>query len=195
MFHLATITLTTPVTIYLPEGRRRVAGPATQGTVPETIASLEACFVINPVTRTIHAQLAPIPSPLLLYGPADFVAACTDTPEQHAERVRSILGRDPAVVLQALCDGLATPPPPPRVPPEIPNWRCKAVLGQMGLLGQVETILAALPEPEKTIVKLSWQGDGKVARRGKTVLSLAAALGLSEARVDAMFIAAEGIEV
>jgi len=41
----------------------------------------------------------------------------------------------------------------------------------------------------------AWNGDAKLARRGKTVLGLAAALGLTDAQVDALFIAADALEV
>lgn len=101
----------------------------------------------------------------------------------------------PAATLQALIDGGDLPALPPRVPREIPNWRCKAVLSQMGLLERVESIMSALPEPDRTIAQLAWHGDGRVARRGKTVLGLAAVLGLTDAQVDEMFVSAEGIEV
>jgi hypothetical protein len=201
-FHLATVPLAEPVTIYLPSGRPRAIAPG--GSLPpltsragkETILSeLDCAFWINVVTQTIHAQIARIPTPLLIYGPADFAAVVSDLPEHHAERVLQVLGSDPAATLQALCDGSALPPPPVRVPREIPNWRAKAMLATMGLLPTVEAAIAALSEPDRTIVTLAWGGDAKLARRGKTVLGLASALGLSGAEVDALFIAAEAIEV
>jgi hypothetical protein len=65
----------------------------------------------------------------------------------------------------------------------------------MGLLNQVEAIMDALPEPDRTVARLAWNGDGKVARHGKTVLGLASVLNLTPAQIDAMFIAAEAIEV
>jgi hypothetical protein len=66
---------------------------------------------------------------------------------------------------------------------------------QMGLLNTVEAIFATIPEPDQTIALLAWHGDGKVARQGRTVLGLATALGLTDAQVDAMFVAAEAIDV
>ena len=162
---------------------------------PHTFASLTLYLVIDAAARTISAYLPPIPNHLPLYGPEDFSDAAGDTMDDHANRVLQLLGSDPATTLQALIDGTDLPPTPPRVPREIPNWRCKAVLTQMGLIDQVTAIMDALPEPDRTIAQLAWNGDGKVARRGKTVLGLAQVLGLSDAQVDAMFIAAEGIEV
>jgi hypothetical protein len=65
----------------------------------------------------------------------------------------------------------------------------------MGLLPSVEAAIAALPEPDRTVATLAWAGDAKLARRGKTVLGLSAALGLSPEQIDALFIAAEALEV
>lgn len=202
-FHLATVHLAEPVTIYLPTGRPRVVAPGGSQPTPITAASgketilseLECAFWINVVTQTIHAQIARIPTPLLIYGPTDFAAVVSDLPEHHAERVLQVLGSDPAQALQALCNGNLLPPMPARVPREIPNWRAKAVLATMGKLAAVEAVIASLPDPDRTIVSLAWGGDAKLARRGKTVLGLAAALGLSSDEVDALFIAAEAIEV
>lgn len=152
-------------------------------------------LVVDAAARSISAYLPPIPNHLPLYGAEDFVAAAGDSMEDHAQRVLQLLGSEPATILQAMIDGADLPPLPARVPREIPNWRCKAVLTQMGLIDQVTAIMDALPEPDRTIAQLAWHGDGKVARRGKTVLGLATVLGLSDDQVDEMFVAAEGIEV
>jgi hypothetical protein len=150
---------------------------------------------LDAVARTITAYLPPIPGGLVIYGPEDFLAACGDTPDEHAERLLQVLGSDPAKTLQALIDGTATPELPPRVPREIPNWRAKVILHHMGLLAKVEAAIAALPEPERTVSSLAWAGDAKLARRGKTVLGLASALGLTPAQLDQLFIAAEVLEI
>ena len=201
-FHLATIQLAAPITLRLGRsGRPRIlaAGPAPAATPhdgPETVfEKLDIAFWANLVTQTIHAQIARIPPPLLIYGPEDFAAVATDLPAQHAERVLQCLGTDPAATLQALIDGTELPPRPPRIPREIPNWRAKAILSQMGLLAPIEAALASLPEPERTVASLAWHGDAKLARHGKTVLGLSAALGLSDAQIDALFIAADALEV
>jgi hypothetical protein len=199
MFSLAKITFPTPITLTIRRTMRpQIVGasviPINAGT-PREFKSLDAAFRINPVTKTIHAEMPPMPHALLIYGAEDFASACGDTPEQHAERVLQCLGTDPASVLQALIDTGEMPVMPPRVPREIPNWRCKAVLTQMGLIDKVTSIMDALPEPDRTISMLAWHGDGKVARQGKTVLGLAALLGLTDVQVDAMFVAADRIEV
>ena len=198
MFALAKLTLPSPVTLVIRRYNRPRAGrqalPINAGT-EKTFEVLDLCFTLAALPQTIHAQIAGIARPLLIYGPTDFREVVTDTPDQHAQRVLEVLGSDPATMLQALCDGGDIPPLPARVPREIPNWRCKAVLSQMGLLNQVEAIMDALPEPDRTVARLAWNGDGKVARHGKTVLGLASVLNLTPAQIDAMFIAAEAIDV
>lgn len=152
-------------------------------------------IITDAYAREIRVQLMPLPHALTIYGPEDFSAAAGDTPEDHSERVLHCLGNDPATVLQALIDGHDMPPLPPRIPREIPNWRAKVVLAGMGLLQTVDAAIAALPEPDRTVASLAWGGDAKLARRGKTVLGLAAALGLTSEQVDQLFIAAEALEV
>ena len=201
-----TITLPQPVTLDL----RQSTGPrprvVTLDTAPlpedpdhepvlREFAEFSMWLTIDANAREIRAQLPPLPRMLPLYGPADFTAAAADTMEDHAARVLHLLGTDPATVLQALCDGAELPPLPPRVPREIPNWRAKVILAQMGLLPTIEAAIAALPEPDRTVASLAWNGDAKLARRGKTVLGLAAALGLSADQVDQLFIAAEALQV
>ena len=150
---------------------------------------------IDAQSREIRADLPPIPNPLPIYGPDDFTAAAPDTPEDHAERVLHILGSDPASVLQTLIDGAELPELPPRIPREIANWRAKAILGTMGLTDAVESVISALPEPQRTIVRAAWQGDAKLARRGATVAALAPALGLTSAQIDSLFIEAEKLAI
>jgi hypothetical protein len=202
-FHLATIQLAEPVTIYLPTGRPRVVAPGGSPPTPitaangkETILSeLECAFWINVVTQTIHAQIARIPTPLLIYGPTDFAAVVSDLPEHHAERVLHVLGSDPAQALQALCDGTALPPLPQRVPREIANWRARAVLELAGLLPSVDAMISGMKGPEAVVVRNAWQSAAPLSRRGPTVQTLAPALGLDDAQIDAMFIQAESLTV
>jgi hypothetical protein len=205
MNYPATLTLPEPVTLDLriPTGPRpRVVQPDAQQLPEDTstpelheFSELSFWVQLDASAREIRAYLQPLPHPLPLYGTADFAAAAGDPPEAHAERILQLLGSDPASVLQALCDGSELPAMPPRVPREIPNWRAKAVLATMGKLAAVEAAIASLPEPDHTIVSLAWAGDAKLARRGKTVVGLAVALGLSSDEVDALFIAAEALEV
>lgn len=155
---------------------------------------------IDPVRRYILAHLSPIPAPLVIYGPEDFGPASSDTMEEHADRVLAICGEDPASVLQPLIDGTVEvywerPAPPKRIPREILNWRAKAVLARMGLTDQIDGMIQAMPEPDRTVVSAAWHGNAALARKGATVTALAAALGLSEAQVDELFLSADAINI
>lgn len=203
------VTLAQPVTLDLrishdrqprprvapPTGDPAPADPAEH--IPElhTFSEFPLHVHFDGYQRTISAWLAPLPTALLLYGPEDFQAAAADTTDDHAARVLQLLGSTPADVLQPLIDGTDMPPRPARVPREIPNWRAKVILAGMGLLPSVEAAIAALPEPDRTVATLAWGGDAKLARRGKTVLGLSAALGLTSDQIDLLFIAADALEV
>lgn len=194
------VRLTPPVTLHLrvsPNPRPRVTpGPEVpENRVDREFSALPLTLTVDAQARTMRAHLSPIPSPLTLYGPEDFSAACADTMEQHAERVLELLGADPTRTLQALIDGIPLPETPPRVPREIANWRAKAVLASMNLLDEVDAYLSALPEPQRTVAAIAWAGDAKLARRGPTVLAMADALQLADAQIDNMFRAAEEITI
>jgi hypothetical protein len=145
--------------------------------------------------REIRAQLPPLPRHLPLYGHVDFTAAASDTMEDHTARVLHLLGKDPASILQALCDGTELPPLPPRIPREIANWRARAVLELSGLLPTVDAAINGMTGPESIVVRHAWNSAAPLARRGPTVAALAPALGLSDEQVDAMFIQAESLAV
>ena len=73
------------------------------------------------------------------------------------------------------------------VPKELPQWRVRAILQSEGLLEQVDALIESLPSPDGDVVRTAWQYGAAVARHGPTVLSLAPALGLSDAQIDDMF--------
>lgn len=179
-----------PVTLDL---RAAIAGESHPAELVE-FSELPLVIWLDAVARTIRAHLPPIPMQLEIYGPADFAAACADEMEDHAARVLQCLGNDPEAALQDLVNGTA-PELPPRIPREIPNWRAKAILGSMGLTDQVNGIIAALPEPQRTVVTAAWAGDAKLARHGQTVTALGSALGMTAAQIDALFIAADSIQI
>jgi hypothetical protein len=158
------------------------------------LIELECAFWIAPLTQTIHAQIAHVPAPVLIYGPEDFSHVVTDQPEHHAARLLQILGNDPAAVLQAVIDGQPLPLPV-RVPREIAAWRAKAVIEMAGLLPQVEALIDSVPNEAAVVVRRAWTDGAPLQRTGATVLALSAALNLSDAQLDAMFIQAASLEV
>ena len=81
------------------------------------------------------------------------------------------------------------------LPETIANWRAKAVLALAGLIPAVELALDSMPEPGRTVARYAWDGGADLARNGPTVLALAAALGLTDEQLDAMFTQAASLEV
>ena len=85
-----------------------------------------------------------------------------------------------------------TPPGPatPSVPIEIPQWQARTALHRAGLLSQIEAAVAASGNPE---VQIAWQYAPNIRRDSAFVLEMASALGLSNAQLDGLFIAASEI--
>lgn len=197
-FYTLILPLPSPITLMVPAyhaPRPRVTSadtpPDTEGI---TIFELDVALWIAPLTQTIHAQIARLPTPVLIYGPEDFAQVVADTPAHHGERLLQILGNDPAAVLQAALDG-SPRPLPQRVPREIAAWRAKAVIEMAGLMPQVEAHIASVPDAAAVIVRRAWDDNAPLQRHGQTVLALSAALALSDEQVDAMFIQAATLEV
>jgi hypothetical protein len=80
-------------------------------------------------------------------------------------------------------------------PETIANWRAKAVLALAGFIPAVEAALDGMAEPARTVARYAWDGGADFARTGPTVLALAAALGLTDAQLDAMFSQAASLQV
>jgi len=190
MQHISEIPLDTPITVSVPAGRY---GAMSAGTT--TMDSLEVWYLVNTDTRSIWAQIARIPHPILIYGQADFAAAVGDTPAEHDARLLQLLGDDIQASLALLAQGAPLPIPPPRIPREIANWRARAVLEINGLLSAVDAMVQAMEGPEGIVVRQAWQAGAPLARNGSTVLTLAPALGLTSQQIDDMFIAAGSLQV
>lgn len=85
------------------------------------------------------------------------------------------------------------PPAPPRqVPQTVSRFQARAALHIAGLLDQVNTLMA---DPETPMLsRLAWQDAQEFRRQSPTVLTMAAALGLSEEDVDNLFITAAQVQ-
>lgn len=67
-----------------------------------------------------------------------------------------------------------------------------ALLG-VGLLDDVETAISAMSEPAKSAALIEWNVSNDLLRGNPLVAALGPALGLSDAQVDALFIAAAAL--
>lgn len=96
--------------------------------------------------------------------------------------------------LWAALAGLAVAPyvEPVSVPQVVSKFQAKAALRGAGLLSSVETMMAD-PAADPLAV-LAWTEAQEFRRTSPTVAAMAAALGLDDAALDALFITAAGIE-
>lgn len=81
----------------------------------------------------------------------------------------------------------------PDVPPQMSRLQAKLALKAAGKLGAVKAYVASLPADDPAV--LAWQ-DAQVFRRDSGLLvSAAQAMGMTDAQIDALFIAGAQIEV
>ena len=92
---------------------------------------------------------------------------------------------------------LANPAPADPAPTIVPNVvtmrQARLVLFGAGLLPQVEAAIDALTEPQKTAARIEWDYSSEVHRDKPFVQSLATAIGITGAQLDALFIQAAAL--
>lgn len=79
----------------------------------------------------------------------------------------------------------------PAIPQTVTAFQAKAALLQADLLNDVEAMMADPETPR--IVTLAWTEALHFERQSPTVQSLGSALGLDDAALDSLFVAAAGI--
>lgn len=78
-------------------------------------------------------------------------------------------------------------PPAPGIPQEVTMRQARLALLGAGKLDAVSTAIDALPEPQRTAARITWDYSSAVQRTQPLVLQLGPALGLDDARLDALF--------
>lgn len=87
-----------------------------------------------------------------------------------------------------------TPPPArPPVPDEVRMEYAQIALNEAGLLPQVEAAIDALPEPQKTNARITWNRAPTVRRYSAMTQLLGQAAGITSEQIDALFIRAGAI--
>lgn len=81
------------------------------------------------------------------------------------------------------------PAPAPVVPSEITMRQARLVLLSAGKLAAVDAAIDAMSEPTKSAARIEWEYSSAVQRHNGFVSQLGPALGLTEAQIDAMFVA------
>jgi len=107
-------------------------------------------------------------------GPAQFVTA---PPDFDIERLGEY----------TVTDGTPTLPLP-GIPQSVTMRQARLALLEAGLLASVETAIATLPSPQKEAAAIEWEYAQEVQRSSGLVPQMAAALGMTDADLDALFV-------
>lgn len=78
---------------------------------------------------------------------------------------------------------------PPSIPQILSMRQARLALLDAGLLNSVQTAINGLPSPQKERAQIEWDYSNEVQRHNGFVATLGPALGLSEAQIDALFVA------
>lgn len=82
------------------------------------------------------------------------------------------------------------PAPVSVVPGSITRRQARQALVLAGYsLSAVDGVIAALPEPQRTMSRIFWEDSNEFERSNATLNALAPALSISQAQLDALFVA------
>ena len=82
------------------------------------------------------------------------------------------------------------PHPVETVPQEVTMRQARLALLAAGKLAGVEAAIASMPEPQRTAASIEWEYSNALQRSNPFVAQLGAALGIDDAAIDALFVAA-----
>lgn len=104
----------------------------------------------------------------------------------------TLIAADTGSIGWLVVDGVITEPPPKPVPvPQFVTMRqARLALHAAGLLAGVDAAIASMDEPAKTAAAIEWEYASEVERNAGLVPAMAAALGMSDADIDDLFITA-----
>jgi hypothetical protein len=92
---------------------------------------------------------------------------------------------------QEYVDGDVQLQPAPMVPTEVTMRQARLALLSAGLLAQVDAVINALPEPQRSAARISWDYSSVVQRTQSWTVQLASAMGLTDAQQDNLFTVAK----
>ena len=79
---------------------------------------------------------------------------------------------------------------PKEVPTEVPLWAFRAMLAVSGIAAQVDGLIVALPEPQRTVASTQWVYGNFIVRNHPMIEALGSQLGLTADQIDDIFIQA-----
>lgn len=77
-----------------------------------------------------------------------------------------------------------------RVPASVTMRQARLALHAAGLLQSIEASIDAMPEPSRTTARIEWDYASRVERSSQFVDMLGTAIGLDDAQMDDLFMAA-----
>jgi len=77
-----------------------------------------------------------------------------------------------------------------RIPQQVTMRQARLALLHAGLLADVDTAIARLPDPDRSAAQIEWEYAAVVQRTSGLVPAMGAALGMTEAQLDALFVEA-----
>lgn len=83
----------------------------------------------------------------------------------------------------------------PIVPSEVPLWKLRFILGQMGLENAVSSAINGLSEPMRSAGNYLWNHGTAVERYSPTVSLIKQALTLDDAEADEIFVKADLVKL
>ena len=96
------------------------------------------------------------------------------------------------VAIGDLFDGevFTKPEPVVEVPQAVTQRQARLALLAAGLLAAVQPALDSLPSPQREAAQIEWDWASTIKRDSPLIVSVGAALGLTDEQIDALFIAA-----
>ena len=79
------------------------------------------------------------------------------------------------------------------IPTRVSMRQARLALLGAGALAAVDAAIDAMPEPQKSAARIEWEYAAEVRRDNAFVAGLAPALGMTDAQVDALFVAAAAL--
>jgi preprotein translocase subunit SecE len=117
--------------------------------------------------------------------------------DTHYPKSMTALDLVPLDVPCRLVDGefVALPPTitPPQVPDAVSMRQARLALLGAGLLAQIDAAIAAMPDVAGEAARIEWEYATEVRRDSALVSGMAAALSLTDAQLDQLFVAAGGL--
>lgn len=105
------------------------------------------------------------------------------------------MGENTVLYADAVRDGYRIASDVPQVPASVELWKFRAACQQRGILDAITAWIAAQPEPPRIALTAFMEYGTDVPRDAETVEQIAKALGKSDADIDALFIAANFIDI